>query len=157
MTERRRRRTAVELVAISAGVLVALAIPAWLFGDSFLKHRAASIKLAREWSIDGTPCPQVSAAEFAMRHLKAPKGLRFSDIEVFRQYGHLSCSVIKDRGGTGQGAYAVCQFTAPNVLRVKTAKGEWLYAPGVGRDRRDTKWNCALRAGRKIQALKGVC
>ena len=132
MIERRRRRTAIEIGAITAGALVALGIPAWLFGESFLKHRAANIQLAREWSIDGTPCPTVSAADFAKRRLKAPKGLRFADIEVFRQYGHLSCSVIKDHGGAGQDDYAVCQFTAPNTLRVKTVKGEWLFAPGVG-------------------------
>ena len=132
MQERRRRRTVGEKLAISAGVLLVLAIPAWLVAQNFLIHRAANVKTARQWAITGTPCPEISAADFAGRHLQAPKGTRYEDTIFFRQFGHLTCTSVNDNGGTGFGVYAVCQFTSPNVLRVKTPKGEWVFVPGPG-------------------------
>lgn len=129
---RRRRRTRAQMVAIGAGVLLALAFPTWLLVGSFLKHRAENIALAREWSVDGHPCPQVTAEEFRARGLKAPKGVRYENATLFRQFGHMTCSPIRNDGGTGLGAYSVCQFTSPNVLHVKTRKGEWFFVPGPG-------------------------
>jgi len=128
----RRRRTRGEIVAIAAGGLLALAFPAWLLGGSFLKHRAESVALAREWSIDGHPCPRVTAEQFKARRLKAPQGVEYENATFFRQFGHMTCSPIRDDGGTGLGVYSVCQFTSPNVLRVKTRKGEWFFVPGPG-------------------------
>lgn len=132
MPERRRRRTTGEILALSAGVLLVLGIPTWLVVQNFLIHRAANIKLAEEWSINGHPCPEVSAAEFADRRLQAPKGTTYDDTIFFREFGHLTCTSVKDHGGTGLGVFTVCQFTSPNVLRVKTPKGEWFFVPGAG-------------------------
>lgn len=129
---KRQRRTTGEKVAIGVAVALALAFPAWLVGGSLLKQRAENIALAREWSIDGHPCPQVTRAEFESRKLKAPKGTIYAEATFFRQFGHMTCSPITYDGGTGLGAYAVCQFTSPNVLRVKTKKGEWYFVPGPG-------------------------
>jgi len=129
---RRRRRSRAEFVAIAVGALAAAAFPAWLLGASHLKHRAERVALAKEWSIDGHPCPQVTAQEFRARRLKAPKGLIYANATLFRQFGHMTCSPIAYGGGAGMGAYAVCQFTSPNVLRVKTRKGEWYFVPGPG-------------------------
>lgn len=129
---KRQRRTRGEKIAIGVAVVTALALPAWVLGGSFLKQRAANIALAREWSIDGRPCPQVSKGEFEARGLKASKGTVYAEATFFRQFGHLTCSPITYDGGTGLGAYAVCQFTSPNVLKVKTSKGEWYFVPGMG-------------------------
>jgi hypothetical protein len=129
---RRRRRSKAEIAAIALGGLAAVAFPAWLLGGSFLKHRAENIALAREWSIEGHPCPQITAEDFRTRRLKAPKGVLYENATLFRQFGHMTCSPITYDGGTGLGAYAVCQFTSPNVLRVKTRKGEWFFVPGPG-------------------------
>jgi hypothetical protein len=129
---RRRRRTRAELAVVAAGVLAAVAFPAWLVGGGYLKHRAERVALARAWSIDGRPCPQVSAEVFAERGLRAPKGLAYANATIFRQFGHMACSPIAYQGGAGFGSYAVCQFTGPNVLRVKTRKGEWFFVPGPG-------------------------
>lgn len=128
----RQRRTLGEKVAITLALCVALAVPGWLLGGSFLKQRAANIALARDWSIDGRPCPQITRADFESRKLKAPKGLTYANAKLYRQFGHLMCSPVTNDGGTGLGSYAVCQFTGPNVLRVVTSKGEWIFEPGVG-------------------------
>lgn len=130
--DRKRRRTTPERVAIGVGILIALAFPVWLVGGSLLKTRAANIKLAHEWSIDGHPCPQVTEAQFNARHLKAPKGVLYSNATLYRQFGHMSCSPINYDGGTGLGKYAVCQFTGPAVLKVTTSKGAWYFVPGIG-------------------------
>ncbi|WP_293907191.1 hypothetical protein [Phenylobacterium sp.] len=130
--ERKRRRTRGEILVMVMGGLIALGVPTGLLVANFLKVRAANIQLAHEWSIDGHPCPQVSKAEFAARRLKAPKGVLYSNATLFRQFGHMECSPITYDGGTGLGAYAVCQFTGPNVLKVTTSKGEWYFVPGMG-------------------------
>jgi hypothetical protein len=129
---RRLRRSRAERIAIAVGGLAALAFPTWLLGGAYMKHRAERIALAKEWSIDGHPCPQVTADEFRARRLRAPKGLVYENATVFRQFGHMSCSPIAYHGGGGFGSYAVCQFTGPNVLLVKTRKGEWFFVPGPG-------------------------
>lgn len=128
----RQRRTPGEKVVIGVAILAAVALPAWLLGGSFLKQRAENIALAKAWSVDGKPCPQVTKAEFAARKLKAPQGVLYSNAKFYRQFGHMTCSPIVYDGGTGLGAYAVCQFTSPNVLRVTTKKGEWMFVPGPG-------------------------
>lgn len=132
MPERRRRRTLGEKLAITAGILVIVGVPAWLIAQNFLIHRAANIKTAKEWTVSGPPCPEISAVEFERRRLRAPHGTRYGDTIFFRQFGHLTCNAVNDHGGKGFGVYAVCQFTSPNVLRVKTPKGEWFFVPGPG-------------------------
>jgi len=128
----RQRRTTGEKVVIGIAILGAVGIPAALMGGTFLKERAENIALARDWSVDGRPCPQITRAQFDARRLKANKGLIYEDVKFYRQIGHMSCSSIINDGGTGLGVYAVCQFTGPNVLRVVTAKGEWIFEPGMG-------------------------
>ncbi len=128
----RQRRTTGEKVVIAIAGLCAVALPAWLMGGTFLKERAENIALARDWSVDGRPCPQITRAQFDARGLKAQKGLIYEDVKIYRQFGHLSCSSIANDGGTGLGVYAVCQFTGPNVLRVVTRAGEWFFEPGIG-------------------------
>lgn len=132
MKTRKPKRSAAEFVAIGVGVAAAIALPAWLIGGSYIQQRAANVSLAHEWSIDGHPCPSLTAAQFQAQGLKAPKGTKFEDATFFRQFGHMGCGQVHFDGGTGLGAYSVCKFTAPNVLRVQTDKGEWFYAPGIG-------------------------
>lgn len=128
----RQRRTTGEKVVIGVAICAALAFPASLLGGSFLKQRAANIALAQAWSIDGKPCPRLTRAEFVARKLKAPQGVLYSNAKFYRRFGHMTCSPIAYDGGTGLGAYAVCQFTSPHVLRVTTKKGEWIFLPGPG-------------------------
>ena len=129
----RQRRTTGEKVVLVLAAGLAVGIPGWLLGNNYLIHRAANVALAKAWSVDGSPCPELTRAQFESRNLKAPKGTIYSNATIFRQFGHMSCSPIRDDGGTGLGEYAVCQFTGPAVLRVKTPKGEWFFEPGIGK------------------------
>ena len=85
-------------------------------------------------AIAGPPCPGLSA-DAARRSLKA-QGLALGYVFEFngdtfgRVFGHADCSVAAAKDSLG--SYDVCQFTSPDVLYVKTARGEAYFAPGVG-------------------------
>lgn len=128
----RPRRGPGQKAVLAVAALAALAFPVWLLGGAYLKDRAEAVTLAREWSVEGRACPSLTRAEFERQGLKASKGLHYEGVEFWRQFGHVSCSPIRHDAGAGWGAYAVCQFTSPNVLRVTTRKGEWYFAPGLG-------------------------
>ena len=129
----RRRLTGGQKVVLAVAALVAAAFPAWLLGGSYLKTRAENIARARDWAIDGVPCPALTAAEFQARGLTAPKGVLYEGVVFFRQFGHMACAPLRDQGGGGWRTYVACQFTSPNALKVVTRKGEWRFAPGMGR------------------------
>ena len=129
---RRMRLTRGQKVTIALAGSIAVAFPIYVFGGAYLKDRAEALKLAREWTIEGPPCPSVTRAQFEAKGLKAPKGLQYSGVTVSRQFGHVNCSYLRYGDGWGLGTYVVCQFTSPNVLRVETARGEWYFVPGMG-------------------------
>lgn len=129
---RRRRLTPGQTLVLAAAAVAAVAIPGWLVGERFLKDRAESIARARSWAIDGPPCPQLTRAQFEARRLKTPKGVDYAGVLFFRQFGHMTCTPLRDQGGAGLRADAACQFTSPNALKVVTRQGEWYFAPGPG-------------------------
>ena len=49
-----------------------------------------------------------------------------------RRFGHMSCAMITNDGGRGLGTFPVCQFTSPASLLVRTPRGEFYFAPGIG-------------------------
>ena len=129
---RRRRLTVGQKVAIVLAGLGFLAFAAWLYGGSYLRQREAALFRAQEAAVGGPPCPQLTAAEFAARKLKAPKATQYEGVIFARQFGHMDCSTLRYGGGWGTKTYPVCQFTSPYALRIVTPKGEWFYAPGPG-------------------------
>ena len=44
----------------------------------------------------------------------------------------MSCAMIAYNSGRGFGTFPVCQFTSPASLLVKTRRGEFYFAPGIG-------------------------
>lgn len=116
-----------------AGGLVFLAFVGWLLGGDYLRQRDLALGRAGEAKVEGPPCPQLTAAEFAQRGLKAPKATNYENIIFARQFGHMDCSALRYGAGWGTETYPVCQFTSPSALRVKTDKGEWFFAPGPGK------------------------
>lgn len=120
-----------KLILVGAGV-VAVAFPAWLLGGSYLKRRGEALNLAREWTIEGPPCPVLSRDQFEARGLKVRKGTVYEGVTFYRQFGHLSCTALRYGAGWGQSTYPVCQFTTPKALKVSTDEGDWYFDIGPG-------------------------
>jgi len=129
---RRRRLTSGQKVTFAIAAAVAVALPAWLLGGSYLRQRDSALSLAREAKIDGPPCPELTAAQVVAQGLKTPKSTNYEDVIFSRQFGHMECRGVRYGGGWSSKVYPVCQFTSPNVLKVVTHKGEWYFKPGPG-------------------------
>jgi hypothetical protein len=114
------------------GALVASGAVAGLLAYNFTHHRDANVALARDWKIDGPPCPSLTKAEFTAKGYKAPKSFDYDDLKMARKAGHASCSDIQQGGGNGMFHDQECQFTSPAALIITTKKGEFFYVPEVG-------------------------
>ena len=129
---RRRRLSGGQKLAMVAGAVIFLGFAGWLYGGDYLRQRDLALGRAGEAKVEGPPCPQLTAAEFAARKLKAPKLTSYEGVTFGRQFGHMDCSALRYGSGWGTDTYPVCGFTSPNALSVKTDKGEWFFAPGPG-------------------------
>jgi hypothetical protein len=113
------------------GAVVVLTAGIGMVTFQFVRDRNAHIATAQAWDIQGPPCPQVSAADWTARRLKAPKVFDYDGTRLGRWSGDASCSDVKDKGGRGFRTDKVCQFTNPTVLTVTTPAGATYYEPGV--------------------------
>jgi len=129
---RRRRLTAGQKLTIGVAALVFLGFAAWLYGGDYLRQRDLAFARAAEAKVEGPPCPQLTAAEFAARKLRIARLTNYEDVIFGRQFGHMNCSSLRYGAGWGTAIYPVCQFTSPSALYVKADKGEWFFAPGPG-------------------------
>jgi hypothetical protein len=93
---------------------------------------AGRIADAKEWRIDGPPCPIITKAQFLGLHHKGPKKFEYENVSFFRRYGHVSCAPVYEKGGRSSRFYPVCQFTGPGDLLIRTKKGDWYFQPGPG-------------------------
>lgn len=119
-------------VWMAVGALLLLGLIAASFVPAYFKQRNAAIAESGRWSISGPPCPALSAAEFAASGRVTPRGFTFGEVRFENQHGHASCTTLVYDGGTGRGTYPACQFMAPAVLKVTTAKGQFHFLPGLG-------------------------
>ena len=129
---RRRKVSGAQAAVLGATGLIALGLPAWVFGGAYLKDRDAALSLRREWAVEGPPCPEIARAEFEARGLKVRKGTVYEDVAFYRQFGHVECAGLRYGGGWGPGVYPVCQFTSPKALRVTTRDGDRYFDIGAG-------------------------
>ncbi len=113
------------------GALVASAAVGGLLAYNFSQHRDANVALAKDWKIDGPPCPSLTRAEFTAKGYKADKSFDYDDLTMARKAGHASCSDIQQGGGKGVFHDQACQFTSPAALIITTRKGEFFYTPEV--------------------------
>jgi hypothetical protein len=119
-------------VAHVIGALVASGAVAGLLVFNFTQHRDTNVALAKDWAINGPPCPSLTRAEFEAKGFKAPKSFDYDDLTMARKAGHASCSDIQQGGGKGMFHDQACQFTSPAALIITTKKGEFFYTPEVG-------------------------
>ena len=120
-------------VAHVAGAVIVLTLAAGLIAWNWVRGRNVDIATAREWSVAGPPCPELTAAQWAARHEKAPKVFDYDGTQLGRWAGDASCSDVKTHGGTGFGVDKICQFTNPVALTVVSPAGAFYFLPGVGK------------------------
>lgn len=130
---RRCRLTRGQKLAIAGFALVFLGFAAWLYGGSYLRQRDFALGRANEAAVSGPPCPEITKAQFEAQRLKKFRTTLYEGEVIGRQFGHMDCSRLRYGGGWSPAGYTVCQFTGPGLLSVKTDKGEWFFAPGVGK------------------------
>lgn len=139
-----------------AAVLVVVLLAAGLWFWSVPRWTAE----ASHWTVKGPPCRQVTAQQFEAASVGGPELQvdTFDDISFGRAYGHVSCADIHDDGGHGFGQHAVCQFSSPTRVVVRSARGQTYFeaTPGqpvtvsVLKDRTD----CVI-GGNEWSAAKG--
>lgn len=130
---RRRPRDRLPMPAIVAGVALTALIGGAVEIHLAMLKTAANAAAASEWEVEGPPCPRFTAQQFARQGLSAPKVFGYDDLVIGRAVGHVSCGAAGDDHGRARSTHPVCEFTGPAALRVKTPKGEFFFAPGVGR------------------------
>jgi hypothetical protein len=104
----------------------------WYLTSNYRKVVAQRVADAQAWRIDGPPCPNITQAQFLGVHHKPPRRFEFEGVVFFRRHGHADCAAIRDRGGRGDHRHAVCQFTSPGDLLIRTPAGDWFFRPGPG-------------------------
>jgi hypothetical protein len=129
---RKRRLTLGQKLLFALTAAACIAATAWLFGGAYLKDRAEALSYASEWEIDGPPCREVTAAQFAAEGRKLRSGVIYQDVAFVRQFGHISCASLRYGGGWSTSVYPVCQFTGPHGVKVTTKKGDWYFVTAPG-------------------------
>jgi hypothetical protein len=113
---------------------VGVGLLAWNLYSNYQAVVRGRIADARAWAIVGPPCPRIDAATFLeRRYRQGPKRFDYQKVTFFRRHGHVSCAPIYEEGGKSDRFHAVCQFTSPGQLLIRTAKGDWYFEPGPGR------------------------
>ena len=112
-------------------MLPALAIIGALLAVNATYHRQK--ELAQGWAGALPGCAALSAAAYAAKGYPAgERATAYDDVTFTRQFGHVMCSDADNRGAMGFLSHPVCQFTGPTAIRVKAAKTEAFFEPGIG-------------------------
>jgi hypothetical protein len=117
---------------IALAVIAALAV-GWRLVDRYQHIQRTRIADAKAWAIEGPPCPRITEAAFLDGSRKPIRKFDYEEVAFLRRDGHVDCAPIYDGGGRSTRFHAVCQFTNPESLQVRTQKGDWAFRPGPGR------------------------
>lgn len=117
--------------AIGAALVVTLG--AGYFAWDAWRGRRIDIATAKQWDVQGPPCPELSAAAWSARHEQTRQAFDYDGVRLARWSGDASCSDVHARGGTAAFTIdKVCQFTSPTALTVVSPAGTFRFLPGVG-------------------------
>jgi len=112
------------------------------------KGKAERIAEARMWTAEGPPCLELTEAELAAEKLDLRHSFSYGGITLSRAFGAAECTDIHDDGGKGSGLHQVCTFTAPGIVRAKTAGADKIfqakYAKPVTLSYQNGQFGCVL-------------
>ncbi|TAJ74612.1 MAG: hypothetical protein EPO51_00720 [Phenylobacterium sp.] len=129
---RRRAREGVPRRVWIVAVLIAAGFGAWGLTGRYLAIQRTRIADAKAWAITGPACPLITEAEFLEGSRKPIRKFDYEEVAFLRREGHVDCAPIYADGGRSTRFHAVCQFTDPESLLVRTSKGDWAFRPGPG-------------------------
>ncbi|MFL5295421.1 MAG: hypothetical protein ACJ798_03470 [Phenylobacterium sp.] len=114
------------------GAVLVLTLGMGMVTWNWVRGRSVDIATAREWTIDGPPCPALTETQWTAGHQQTPKAFDYDGITLARWSGDAFCSDVKTAGGAGFGTDRICQFTNPTALTVTSKAGTFRFLPGVG-------------------------
>jgi hypothetical protein len=118
---------------VIAAVIASFASLVWLYVKDRSDKVAEAAAETNVAAIVGPPCPAITPQIFKAHQLETRSTFDFNGLSLSRRFGNVSCGVAATHDALGIGAYPVCQFSSPDVLAIKTAKGTYLFEPGVGK------------------------
>jgi hypothetical protein len=118
---------------VAASVILGVAGVAAYFGAAAVVQDASDRADVAAWTVDGPPCPQISAAVYRSLALRQPEPFSYEGIRGVRAHGYVSCYLIDEDHGRHVALFPVCQLNAPFVVAVETPHGATYFEPGVGR------------------------
>ena len=118
-----------------AGMLGVMALVASVpLVDIYRTWAGARAEKAAWDGITGPACPVVDAlpARLPGSRMRPPMVFTYGDATFARQHGHASCAGFREAAGLTDEprVYRICQFNAPSVLTVTTARGTTIFRPG---------------------------
>ena len=116
----------IGLVALLAAVVSIPAITAYGVWAGVQEMKAL-------WSIQGPPCPVVTAPSRMVQGRRPPTSFHYGGAEFAHQVGGASCVAIPEDGLFSHGSYHKCQFNGPAMVAVTVGGQKTIYEPGVGR------------------------
>ena len=132
VARRRRERRGMSRRTWVIVALIATALGAWRLTDRYLTIQRTRIADAKAWAIPGPPCPILTEARFMDGSRRPIRKFDYEEVTFLRRDGHVDCAPIYDDGGRSTRFHAVCQFTDPDSLLVRTERGQWAFRPGPG-------------------------
>lgn len=110
-------------------VLMLASIAAYPVYETWAVQRGVRIA----WDITGPPCPVTPGRADTAFGRMGVKVFHYEGVKFERRFGHASCVAPNEPGFMNKDFYRVCQFSAPETVRVTADGQSHAFKPGVGR------------------------
>jgi len=110
-------------------VLMLASIAAYPVYETWAVQRGVRIS----WDIVGPPCPATPGPASKAFGRMGVKVFHYEGVKFERRFGHASCVAPNEEGFMNKDFYRVCQFSAPETVRVTADGKAFAFKPGVGR------------------------
>jgi hypothetical protein len=120
---------ALSPLAMVGLVAMVASIPACAVYQTWAAQRGVRIA----WDIVGPPCPRLAEPAQASFGRLGARVFTYEGVQFERRFGHASCVAPLEKGFMNGEFYRVCQFSAPETVRVTADHASVAFRPGVGR------------------------